>query len=75
MYSRVRATAHLRSSGYGPLTSMSKVGERSKAVDAVEIDRGSGHKAFTTFAASDAASRCNPCVLGENILKEGGYGD
>ena len=71
MYSRVRATAHLRSSGYGPLTSMSKVGGRSKAVDPVEIDRGSSHKAFTTFAASNAASTNNPCGLGENIVEEG----
>ena len=53
------------------MTSMSKVGERSKAVDAVEIDRGSGHKAFTTFAASNAASTSNPCGLGENIVEEG----
>ena len=56
---------------------MSKVGERSKAVDPVEIDidRGSSHEAFTTFAASDAASRSNPRGSGENTVKEGGYGD
>lgn len=54
--------------GNEPLSSMSKVGERTKGVDPVVIDRGSGHNASTTFPASSVASTSN--AFRENIEEE-----
>jgi hypothetical protein len=51
MYPRVRSIAAWRSPGLGPETSIEKSGERSKPVDPVVIDRGSGHKAFDEVAS------------------------
>src|SRR5579872_41514 len=69
MYSRVRAMADRRSWGHGPSSSISKVGERTKAVDPVVIDRGSGHKAFAMFPASGTTSTSSN--LRGNIVDEG----